>query len=407
MFDDGTFIQAILANRTDNTVRLVYADWLDERGEAHRAEFLRLEVALATLKTTDPGRAAMRTQVRRLHERIDPRWVTLLDRPMAGWRIVRTKPLCKTPGKAIPAFIHNGSHFLSEVKVYADGAVDCWGFVDLDLFRRKLAQGWVVTQAPAGATLSMHNLGQAEVMEARWERSPEDVLQQVEEAVQELNPQMADLIDMRGSDVEVRDGARYAKLGLSDEKPYRLTIAGEEVIGAELPLFVPERDSLRLARWFIYADGQSQLGYATELMPLETICRMLESGQLTLSVPAGAWVTIDGLGRFRAGEGFWYVDPQERIREAHDEREMLCGGQGAIRRCVEAHHAYEDEPSETRRETLRQAYEAVPEHRRLYCGDMDSKDWPIRQILYGTSNENLTGAPSEAGACHSHSSPNA
>ena len=36
---------------------------------------------------------------------------------------------------------------------------------------------------------------------------------------------------------------------------------------------------------------------------------------------------------------------------------------------------------ERNREALREAYFAVPRHLRHYCGDMDSKDWPIRRIL--------------------------
>jgi hypothetical protein len=67
--------------------------------------------------------------------------------------------------------------------------------------------------------------------------------------------------------------------------------------------------------------------------------------------------------------------------------EELNGGPGAIRSCIEAHEAYESDPSPERRETLRRAYEAVPEHLRLYCGDMDSKDWPIRRILYGEGED--------------------
>jgi hypothetical protein len=92
---------------------------------------------------------------------------------------------------------------------------------------------------------------------------------------------------------------------------------------------------------------------------------------------------LDGLGRFQTAGGFWYIDPKERVREAYGLLEELNGGPGAIRRCIDAHEAYEAEPSEERRALLRAAYEAVPEHLRRYCGDMDSKDWPIRHILYG------------------------
>jgi uncharacterized protein (TIGR02996 family) len=38
------FLRAICANPEDDTVRLVYADWLDENGDAERAEFIRLQI---------------------------------------------------------------------------------------------------------------------------------------------------------------------------------------------------------------------------------------------------------------------------------------------------------------------------------------------------------------------------
>ena len=40
------FLRAICANPEDNTVRLVYADWLAENGDEERAEFIRLQVAV-------------------------------------------------------------------------------------------------------------------------------------------------------------------------------------------------------------------------------------------------------------------------------------------------------------------------------------------------------------------------
>lgn len=48
--DGDALLAAILANPADDTVRLVYADWLDDRGEpgdAERAEFIRLGCQVA------------------------------------------------------------------------------------------------------------------------------------------------------------------------------------------------------------------------------------------------------------------------------------------------------------------------------------------------------------------------
>ncbi len=45
--DDARFLQAIVANPADTTRRLVYADWLEENGQPERAEFIRVQCALA------------------------------------------------------------------------------------------------------------------------------------------------------------------------------------------------------------------------------------------------------------------------------------------------------------------------------------------------------------------------
>jgi uncharacterized protein (TIGR02996 family) len=46
----AAFQTAIAADPTDNTTRLVYADWLDEHDERDRAEFIRVQVELAAIK---------------------------------------------------------------------------------------------------------------------------------------------------------------------------------------------------------------------------------------------------------------------------------------------------------------------------------------------------------------------
>ncbi len=46
------FIKDILDNPADDTLRLIYADWLEENGEPERAEFIRVQIELA--RTPDP-----------------------------------------------------------------------------------------------------------------------------------------------------------------------------------------------------------------------------------------------------------------------------------------------------------------------------------------------------------------
>jgi uncharacterized protein (TIGR02996 family) len=53
MSDEETFLAAIRANPDDDTVRLVYADWLAENGAADRGEFIRVDIELARTPPTE------------------------------------------------------------------------------------------------------------------------------------------------------------------------------------------------------------------------------------------------------------------------------------------------------------------------------------------------------------------
>jgi uncharacterized protein (TIGR02996 family) len=47
MSDESALLAAIRAAPADDAPRLVYADWLDEHGQPERAEFIRVQIALA------------------------------------------------------------------------------------------------------------------------------------------------------------------------------------------------------------------------------------------------------------------------------------------------------------------------------------------------------------------------
>jgi uncharacterized protein (TIGR02996 family) len=72
MTDDEAFIRALLAAPADEAPRLVYADWLDERGDP-RGTYLRLE-----LRT--PGDPYLRD----VASDLDPVWLARVSRPPAG-----------------------------------------------------------------------------------------------------------------------------------------------------------------------------------------------------------------------------------------------------------------------------------------------------------------------------------
>src|SRR5436189_3592451 len=55
MTGNDAFLQAIRDNPADDTVRLIYADWLEEHGDAARARFIRLQIDLDRRAPFDPS----------------------------------------------------------------------------------------------------------------------------------------------------------------------------------------------------------------------------------------------------------------------------------------------------------------------------------------------------------------
>jgi uncharacterized protein (TIGR02996 family) len=77
--NEAAFIRAILASPEDDAPRLIFADWLDERGDP-RAEYLRLLCAVDGLPEGDPRTAEMTARLRMLEAGIDLRWRALVIR---------------------------------------------------------------------------------------------------------------------------------------------------------------------------------------------------------------------------------------------------------------------------------------------------------------------------------------
>jgi uncharacterized protein (TIGR02996 family) len=79
--DEKPFLDAILAHYHDDGPRLVYADFLDETGEpadAARAEFIRVQVALAKLPEDHPRRPALVERQSELKQAHWPAWTAHL-----------------------------------------------------------------------------------------------------------------------------------------------------------------------------------------------------------------------------------------------------------------------------------------------------------------------------------------
>src|SRR5947209_4896235 len=71
---DAAFLAAIRDRPDDDLPRLVYADYLDERGDP-RGEFIRTQIDLATLPYDDPRRPELAARERELLRAHEDEWL--------------------------------------------------------------------------------------------------------------------------------------------------------------------------------------------------------------------------------------------------------------------------------------------------------------------------------------------
>jgi len=107
--DREAFLQTILEAPDDDTARLIFADWLEERGESERAELIRVQCELARLPEDNPRHPhyaewkAREQALLRAHER---EWAAPLAALVSGWEFRRG--FVDVVTMAAPAFLEHG-----------------------------------------------------------------------------------------------------------------------------------------------------------------------------------------------------------------------------------------------------------------------------------------------------------
>lgn len=85
---DTAFLTSICENPEDDTTRLIYADWLEERGDP-RGEFIRAQIELANMTTDSPRRRERAYQAHQLLEKHSKEWASVLSSHVEEWHFRR------------------------------------------------------------------------------------------------------------------------------------------------------------------------------------------------------------------------------------------------------------------------------------------------------------------------------
>lgn len=104
MADEQTFLDEIVANPDDDTPRLIYADWLEEQGNA-RGEFIRVQCELATLRKTQTRYRELRAREKELWLHHGAEWVKGF--PYSLRRCVFRRGFIEESAVALSYFVRN------------------------------------------------------------------------------------------------------------------------------------------------------------------------------------------------------------------------------------------------------------------------------------------------------------
>lgn len=295
----------------------------------------------------------------------------------------------KIQGTTIPGIIWNSNYFFTDIEIYSDGLIFCWNMVDLDILKTKLKHKWVVPYVPDGKFLSIHNVGSIHIKNGRWLYNERELYKHIKSMIKEMNPEMENIFNCHGKDVKIINGVRYAWPEHGSPKACNydepITPFSEISTGDSTWLITKIDQKYYLTQIEIFDDETVRLTGT----PSDGVCKYsefihhLDNPDLYSSPPIGSIMEISGLGEFIVGENSEFVSTDNRRGEIEDLHERIQGRPGRIQNCMQQFQKYSENPTKENRAKLKEAYEAVPDHLKIYCGDMDSKDIPIRMALYG------------------------
>jgi predicted NAD-dependent protein-ADP-ribosyltransferase YbiA (DUF1768 family) len=156
-------------------------------------------------------------------------------------------------------------------------------------------------------------------------------------------------------------------------------VDGERIEGTLRPVFIRTMPGVySLTELKVYADGSI---YCWEWVDLNGLRGKLRSGRVATRPEPGARVSAHHLAGWTVAEPVNSISAEELLGEIADDIDTLNGRPDSTQRCLHAAARYVHTRAESDRLALRDAYQAIPAHLRLYAlGDMDNKDGPL-QIL--------------------------
>ncbi|MHA6529351.1 DUF7638 domain-containing protein [Paenibacillus sp. BAC0078] len=288
-------------------------------------------------------------------------------------------------GASIPGIINNGGHyFYINVDVYEDGMTNCWELVDLQGLKSKLESTWLSPKVPVGNQLSIHGLGAYIVEEASWEFNEKSYYEHIEKTIRLLNPEFLNIYEISNQEYELQTARKVKHNSKSSDYYVAKELFYQTVEGNGFPIFMKYEGENYLVNVMVYKDGRVVIyNLPNEIeSKLKEVSELFVNGTFFTAFDASMPIRIMDLGDVSLSQPVYSSEVEEKLKELYDIHKKLNGGKSTLEECRAAYYLYLENPNDFYRKNLKTKYELVPEHERMYLGDMDSKDWDYQRIIY-------------------------
>lgn len=114
---------------------------------------------------------------------------------------------------------------------------------------------------------------------------------------------------------------------------------------------------------------------------IESVKELWDNKVLFTSFEEPTAIVLDHLGEVTFSVVQYASEINDKYDELQDMLKKLKGEKTSLELCRQAYYEYLEDPSEFNRARLQEKYELVPEHERMFLGDMDSRDSDYVRII--------------------------
>ncbi|MDE7399165.1 MAG: hypothetical protein K2N06_06500 [Oscillospiraceae bacterium] len=286
-------------------------------------------------------------------------------------------------GVTIPAIIHNWQYFWHNMAVYEDGTISCWERTDLCDVPWQMSRGWLMARVPDGKALSVHHCCSLEINNGDWNFDNNEFVKFIKNTVRSMNPEMANIFQMTEREKAIWKERHICFSASPTPCKVKEGFGYDLMDGDSVHIFVRDEGKITLTELNIYSDETFSVDTMSDkTFTLYDIKKLFADNTLCTAPKNGERVVLGALGEADCKLICDPVPDNDKLSEIKNLSLRVQNKPDGHELCIRAYHAYLVEPTDFYKEKLREAYEAVPEHERMYLGDMDTRDSDFIRILY-------------------------